>query len=635
MLGLLWLVPALPLASFLALALLGARLPRRAIAALGVGSVGASAFVALLVAAAFLAGLPGRAAHTQALWTWLDVAGFRPAIGLYLDALSLLMVLVVTGVGFLIHLYSTAYMAGEAGYSRFFAAMNLFVASMLILVLADNLLLLYLGWEGVGLCSYLLIGFWYEDPSNVRAANKAFIVTRVGDTAMAIGLFLLFASLGTLDIQELMRRAQQSWPVGAPVALAAAALLLGGAVGKSGQLPLQTWLPDAMAGPTPVSALIHAATMVTAGVYLIARTNVLFTLAPAVQAAVAVVGALTLLLAGFSALAQTDIKRALAYSTISQIGYMFLALGVGAWSAAMFHFMTHAFFKALLFLAAGVVILRLHHEQNMFRMGGLRRAMPLAFWTFLAGAASLAALPLVTAGFYSKDAILWAAWASELGGPLLWGAGVAGALLTGLYTFRMVFLTFFGPQSEQVRHAAPFAPAGWAMGLPLVVLAALSLAGGLVELPTTMGAFHPLSDLLHTALPEAHLEHGAPGLELALQFVAALAALVGVAAAYLLYQRRPALAAALARSPAGDALRRLWLAGWGFDWLYERIFVRPFVWLARANQGDAIDLLYAGIARLSTAVHGALSGTQTGQTRQYAMGIVVGAVLAIAIVVLL
>jgi NADH-quinone oxidoreductase subunit L len=635
MLGLLWLIPGLPLASFLVLALLGARLPRTAIAALGAGSVGLAALVALLVAAEFLGGLPARPAYTQVLWTWLDVAGFRPAIGLHLDALSLLMVLVVTGVGFLIHLYSTAYMADEAGYSRFFAEMNLFVASMLILVLADNLLLLYLGWEGVGLCSYLLIGFWYQDPSNVRAANKAFIVTRVGDTAMAIGLFLLFANLGTLDIQELMGRAGQSWPVGSPLAVAAAALLLGGAVGKSGQLPLQTWLPDAMAGPTPVSALIHAATMVTAGVYLIARTNVLFALAPAVQAAVAAIGALTLLLAGFSALAQTDIKRALAYSTISQIGYMFLALGVGAWSAAMFHFMTHAFFKALLFLAAGVVILRLHHEQDMFKMGGLRRAMPLTFWTFLAGAASLAALPLVTAGFYSKDAILWAAWASESGGPLLWAAGLAGALLTGLYTFRMVFLTFFGPPSEHVRHAMPLAPAGLAMGLPLVVLAALALVGGFVELPETLGAFHPFGDLLHTALPETHLAHGAPGLELTLQLVAALATLAGVGAAYLLYLRRPGSAAALAQSPTGAALRRLWLNGWGFDWLYDRVFVRPFLWLARANQGDAIDLLYAAIARLSTAVHGALSGTQTGQTRQYAMGIVVGAVLAIAIVVLL
>ena len=295
--------------------------------------------------------------------------------------------------------------------------MNLFVGSMLVLVLADNLLLLYLGWEGVGLCSYLLIGFWYKDASNGLAARKAFIVTRVGDTAMLIGLFILFHTLGTLQIQDLMHRASAHWAVGSPYAIAAAALLLGGAVGKSAQLPLQTWLPDAMAGPTPTSALIHAATMVTAGVYLIARTHVLYTLAPQVQFAVAVVGAATLLLAGFSALTQPDIKRVLAYSTISQIGYMFLALGVGAWAAALFHLMVHAFFKALLFLAAGIVIDALHHEHNIFRMGGLRKELPIAFWTFLIGGCSLAGLPLVTAGFVSKDLILWSAWTSPARRP--------------------------------------------------------------------------------------------------------------------------------------------------------------------------------------------------------------------------
>jgi NADH-quinone oxidoreductase subunit L len=631
MLDLLWLIPALPLAGFLILALLGGRLPRAVVAAVGAGSVGLAALVALLVAGAFVGGLEARPAYGQTLWVWLDVAGFRPTIGLYLDPLALVMVLVITGVGFLIHLYSTAYMADDAGYSRFFAAMNLFVAAMLILVLADNLLLLYLGWEGVGLCSYLLIGFWYTEPANVRAANKAFIVTRVGDTAMAIGLFLLFASLGTLQIQELLGRAEQTWPAGAPLAVAAAALLLGGAVGKSGQLPLQVWLPDAMAGPTPVSALIHAATMVTAGVYLIARTHTLFELAPAVMAAVAAIGAATLLLAGFSALVQTDIKRVLAYSTISQIGYMFLALGVGAWSAAMFHFMTHAFFKALLFLAAGVIIVRLHHEQDMRRMGGLRTAMPFTFWCFLAGAASLAALPLVTAGFYSKDLILWSAWASEAGGPWLWLAGLIGALLTGLYTFRMVFLTFFGPPSQHVLHSIPLAPAGLAMGAPLAVLAALALAGGFVETPATLGGVHLFSEFMGAALP-GEAPHGEPALELGLQLAATLAALAGIGVAYLLYRRGPeALAAAL----GGPGLRRLWQAGWGFDWLYERLFVRPFVWLARANQADAIDQLYTGVARLSLAIHRALSGTQTGQTGQYAMGIVVGAVLVIAMVVLL
>jgi NADH-quinone oxidoreductase subunit L len=313
------------------------------------------------------------------------------------------MMLVVAFVSFLIHLYSAEFMSTDEGYSRYFAYMNLFVASMLMLVLADNLLFLYLGWEGVGLCSYLLIGFWYRDPANGLAARKAFVVTRVGDTAMAIGLFVLFTNLGTLEIQPLMQQAVAHWPVGSALPIAAASPLLGGALGKSAQLPLQTWLPDAMAGPTPVSALIHAATMVTAGVYLIARTHVLYDLAPPVHTAVAVIGGLTLLLAGFSALNQTDLKRILAYSTISQIGYMFLALGVGAWSAAIFHFMTHAFFKALLFLSAGVVVQRLGEEHDIFKMGGLRERLPLAFWTFLIGSISLAALPLIDAGFYSKD----------------------------------------------------------------------------------------------------------------------------------------------------------------------------------------------------------------------------------------
>ena len=424
MLDYLWLIPALPFAGFIILAVIGARIPRPVAAAIGAGSVGISALVALGIATLPSCTAPPQGhVYTQLLWGWISVGGFKPDIALTIDALSLIMVLVITGVGFMIHLYSTESMAGEKeGYSRFFAYMNLFVGSMLTLVLADNLLLLYLGWEGVGLCSYLLIGFWYKDPANGRAAMKAFIVTRVGDASMAIGLFILYHNLGTLQIHEVLVRAAQQWPAGSTLAIAAAALLLGGAVGKSAQLPLQTWLPDAMAGPTPVSALIHAATMVTAGVYLIARTHVLFTIAPQVQLAVAVIGAATLLLAGISALTQWDIKRALAYSTMSQIGYMFLALGVGAWSAAIFHFMVHAFFKALLFLSAGVVIDALHHERDMFKMGGLRLQLPLAFWCFLIGAASLSALPLITAGFYSKDLILWETWTSASGQPMALGS---------------------------------------------------------------------------------------------------------------------------------------------------------------------------------------------------------------------
>src|SRR6267154_2620814 len=407
MFQLLWLVAAIPFVSAVLLALFGSRLPRKFVAISGAGSIGFTAALTLLIGAEVITSPPAGNAYGQRLWIWMNSGGLQPEIALYLDSVALLMLLVVTFVGFLIHLYSAEYMRDDEGYARFFAYMNLFVASMITLVLANNLLLLYLGWEGVGLCSFLLIGFWYQDPVNVRAASKAFIVTRVGDTAFAVGLFLLFTRLGTLDIQELMHRASVRWTPGSGIAVTAAALLLGGAVGKSAQLPLQTWLPDAMAGPTPTSALIHAATMVTAGVYLIARTHVLFTLAPSVQFTVAIIGAATMLLAAFSALAQRDMKRVLAYSTISQIGYMFLALGVGAWQAAMFHFLTHAFFKALLFLCAGVIIEAVHDEHSIFRMGGLRKELPIAFWTFLAGGCALAGLPFITAGFFSKDLIIW------------------------------------------------------------------------------------------------------------------------------------------------------------------------------------------------------------------------------------
>ncbi|HEY7322236.1 MAG TPA: NADH-quinone oxidoreductase subunit L, partial [Candidatus Binatia bacterium] len=463
MLQLLWTIPALPFAGFLLLALIGSRLRRGTAAVIGVGSIGLSAILALILAGSFISSPPEGYVFSQTLWTWIDVGGFKPTIGFYFDALSLAMIVVVTFVGFLIHLYSAEFMEEDEGFSRFFAYMNLFVGSMLVLVLADNLLLLYLGWEGVGLCSYLLIGFWYQDPANGAAARKAFIVTRIGDTAMAIGLFLLFTELGTLSIQELMARATQQWPAGSTLAIAAAALLLGGAVGKSAQLPLQTWLPDAMAGPTPVSALIHAATMVTAGVYLIARTHALFELAPPVQQTVAIIGTATLLIAGFSALTQQDIKRVLAYSTISQIGYMFLALGVGAWSAAIFHLVTHAFFKALLFLGAGAIIMGLHHEHNMFKMGGLWKQLPVTFWTFLIASASLAALPWVTAGFYSKDLILIEAWTSPKGSSWLWAGALLGAFLTSLYTFRMVFITFFGEAQQEVTKKP-----GLRVGIPLV-----------------------------------------------------------------------------------------------------------------------------------------------------------------------
>ena len=631
MLELLWLIPVLPFAGFIVLTVIGARISRRGVAMIGVGTIGLSTAVAIQLAIGFIHSPRPGYAYSQILWTWMRVGNFAPGITFYLDALSLVMTLVVTFVSFLIHLYSVEFMGDEEeGYSRFFAYMNLFVGSMLTLLLADNLLLLYLGWEGVGLCSYLLIGFWYKDPANGSAARKAFIVTRIGDAAMAVGLFLLFANLGTLQIQELMQRAAQQWHVGSGLAVAAAALLLGGALGKSAQLPLQTWLPDAMAGPTPVSALIHAATMVTAGVYLIARTHVLFALAPVVQSWVAVIGAATLLIAGFSALTQCDIKRVLAYSTISQIGYMFLALGVGAWSAAIFHFMTHAFFKALPFLGAGVVIQSLDHEHDMFKMGGLRSQLPVAFWTFLIGSASLAALPLVTAGFYSKDLIIWEAWSSSLGSPWLCGAGVVGALLTSLYTFRMVFVTFFGRAKSQVSRSA-----GANMRIALIVLAVLSIGGGFIELPDTLGNHPIFTNFLSGVLPPAIAAHPDVNTEIISQIITALVSLAGIYLAYLFYLRLPGTSEAVTRTALGTALHRFWFSGWGFDWLYDRSVVRPYLWIARADKNDFVDLIYVGVASLNKSLHRVISRTQTGRVRWYATGIVIGAVVTIAIAVCL
>jgi NADH-quinone oxidoreductase subunit L len=613
MLHLLWLVPAFPFAGALVLALAGSRFPRRAAAAVGAGCIGASAVVAGLVAVAFLTAPPAGGSYTQVLWTWIDVDGFRPQIGLHLDALSLVMILVVTFVAFWIHLYSAGFMEGDDGYSRFFAYMNLFVGSMLTLVLADNLLLLYLGWEGVGLCSYLLIGFWYREPANGRAARKAFIVTRVGDTAMALGLFLLFTHLGTLQIQDLMRRATSQWAPGSALPVAAAFLLLGGAVGKSAQLPLQVWLPDAMAGPTPTSALIHAATMVTAGVYLIARTHALFALAPAAQTAVAVIGALTLLLAGTSALTQYDLKRILAYSTISQIGYMFLALGVGAWPAAIFHFVTHAFFKALLFLGAGVIIQSLHEEHSIFRMGGLRKELPLTFWTFLIAGCSLAGLPYITAGFFSKDLIIWSAWSAPNGHRVLWVAAIAGAFLTSLYTFRLIFNVFFGPAHTPVSRRP-----GAVMQAPLAVLAFFSIAAGYIG--------GPLLRYLGTVLPPL-VEPHVRGMSARLSELIASALLVlGVYVAYS-YHHAPVPAGAF-----GRAVHAFWFSGWGFDWLYDKLFVQPVLWIARVNQSDFVDAIYRGVAGLSKAISRALSRTETGRVRTYAAGIAVGAVILILVV---
>jgi NADH-quinone oxidoreductase subunit L len=631
MLGLLWLIPALPAAGFVLLTLLNRRLSRTAVAWIGAGSVGLSALVALIVCGSFIVSPPAGDSYHQVLWTWLDVSGFAPTIGFYLDSISVLWVLVITVVGFLIHLYSTEHMEQDEGFTRFFMYLNLFVASMLVLVLADNLLLLYLGWEGVGLCSYLLIAFWQKDPQNVYSGRKAFIVTRVGDTALIAGLFLLFTHLHTLQIQPLLAAAQHSFVPGSAVAVAAALLILGGAVGKSAQVPLQTWLPDAMAGPSPVSALIHAATMVTAGVYLIARTNVLFTLAPDARLVVAIVGTVTLLLAGFSALVQHDLKRALAYSTISQIGYMFLALGVSGWEAGVFHFMTHAFFKALLFLGAGVIIEALADEHDIFKMGGLRRELPAVFWTFTIGAAALAALPFVTDGFYSKDLIISTSLGSVDGSLWFYVGSLIGAFMTALYSFRLVWLVFFGERRTEVGRRPR-----WRQLVPLYALATLSIVGGFIWMPAWLGGFHPLENFLNEALPQTPLTGSyaqfAESTGAALLTIAIVVA--GIGLSYLLWMPWRERTHAFADSPAVRPVAAYLFSGWGFDWVYERVFVRPVKWFARVASSDLVDYVVDGIAWLNVAAWHALSSGQTGRLRAYVAVAGFGVVLVLAVVVL-
>ncbi len=618
----LWLIVALPFSGALFLALPGKRLSRLFASVIGVGSVSLSAVLTIILGIRFIAGNSAGEPFTQSLWQWFNVGGLSPEIAFHLDTVSLTFIFVITFVGALIHLYSAGFMWKEEGFSRFFTYMNLFIGFMLVLVLANNLLLLYLGWEGVGLCSYLLIGFWYKDPDNGYAARKAFIVTRVGDASLAVGFFILYLTFNTLSIPDILNTAPETWASGTGLAVVVAFLLLGGAVGKSAQLPLQTWLPDAMAGPSPVSALIHAATMVTAGVYLIARTHILFELAPLAQMFVAIVGAVTLLVAGFSALNQHDIKRVLAYSTISQIGYMFLALGVGAWSAAVFHFMVHAFFKALLFLGAGAVIWSVHHEHNMFKMGGLYKKLPVVFWTFLIASASLAALPLITAGYFSKDKIIWLAYSSDKGSVLLWLAAITGAFITALYTFRMVFVTFFGKAK-----AEPSGRPGIWMLLPMIVLAVFSFGSGYIEFPENMAHISLFSDFIEKTLPAASSGHSEGTTELIFQLIAALAALSGLFIAYKKYYNKPFPA----EVPRRNALQQFFYTGWGFDFIYDKLIVTPVVFLSRIDKNDFIDLFYKGLAALARAFNIILRASQNGKVRWYAAVIAIGAVLILTI----
>jgi NADH-quinone oxidoreductase subunit L len=611
-----------PLIGFLILAFMRDRLTEQSAAFVGVGSLLLSALCTLVASFTFLTTYPAGTVIEIPLWTWFQVGDFAPSFGLSFDGLALTMMGVITGVGFLIHLFAAWYMKGDPGFARFFSYMNLFVASMILLVLGDNLLLLYLGWEGVGICSYLLIGFYFEDRANGRAAMKAFTVTRVGDVFLAFGLFLLFREFGTLNIQEIITRAPEMFDVNNPIMILTTMMLVGGAMGKSAQLPLHTWLADAMAGPTPVSALIHAATMVTAGVYLIARMHPLFMLTPGILLYwVGGVGALTLVVAGLCALAQTDIKRILAYSTMSQIGYMFLALGVGAWQGAIFHLMAHAFFKALLFLSSGAVILSVHHEQNIFKMGGLRKKIPLVFWCYIVGGGALAAIPWVTVGFYSKEAILWETYAT--GHQVLFYMGVFGAFLTALYTFRMIWIVFFGEEKTKAHKLS-----GVSYWLPLSVLLILSTAVGAFITPPLQGVLPESVGYLLEMTNQAHGKHTA-------ELIAMGAMLAGLILAVLLYVvNKGRMLARFKQSRIGGALYYWCYHGMGFDALYDIIFVKPFLLIGRLFKADPVDKTWLVLPKLASVGNKMLSATQTGSLRGYAASFGLGMAVLLVLVMM-
>ena len=626
----LWLIPVFPLVGFL-IAVCAVNAPNlvKITSPLAV----LAAFAVALSSVATLVGAPEGARLVQNVYTWIAAGPFHADIAFRIDALSAVMVLVVTGVGFLIHVYSVGYMGHDESCSRFFAYLNLFMFAMLLLVLGDNLLVLFVGWEGVGLCSYLLIGFWYAEDANAAAGKKAFIVNRVGDMGFVLGLFLLVWSLApaaggalNLDFTHIQEHAASLAPGTATVI---ALLLLVGATGKSAQIPLYVWLPDAMAGPTPVSALIHAATMVTAGIYMIARLNVIFSMSPPAMQVVATLGALTALFAATIALVQTDIKKVLAYSTVSQLGFMVLALGVGAYATAVFHVMTHAFFKALLFLGAGSVIHGMSGEQDVQKMGGLRTKMPVTFWTFLIGTLAIAGAPGL-AGFFSKDEILHHTWAS--GHPWLWLTATITATLTAFYMFRLLFLTFFGElrADHEVAHHVHESPA--VMTVPLVILAILSIVGGWVGLPEHWAWGNRFGHFLAPVTGHPHLAEGGMLGEETLMLIATTLAIAGATLAYVFYVRLPGLPMVLSWRLKGAY--DLLLGKYWIDELYDAVIVAPYVRLStflwKVADQELIDGFVNGVAGAVGANGNLWRHAQTGNVQHYALAFLGGVVAVLA-----
>ncbi len=669
--GNVWLIPILPLIGFVLNGLLAlkngpktipfgggeehARYPgsKALVSWIGCGTV----FLSFLISAyilSYLLSLPvEERAFTDFLLPWVDIGGFKADFAFHIDPLSTVMILVVSGVGFLIHFYSIGYMGHDICYAKYFSFLNLFTAMMLTLVLGDNLLLMFVGWEGVGLCSYLLIGFWYKDDEKASAGKKAFIVNRIGDFGFILGIFLAYVSFGTINIAELSHNVPLLGHSVQGTVTIITLLLFVGAIGKSAQIPLYVWLPDAMAGPTPVSALIHAATMVTAGVFMIGRLSPLYQMAPISLTVVACVGCLTAIFSATIGLAQNDIKKILAYSTVSQLGYMFLAMGVGAYTAGIFHLMTHAFFKACLFLCSGSVIHALSGEQDIQNMGGLRKKIPWTYWTFVISSLAIAGFPGMS-GFFSKDEILWKAYSqpNEVIHWLpyvLWAVGAFAALLTAFYMFRLIFVTFHGVSRmdkhvEEHVHESP-----WTMVLPLVLLAALSIGGGWIGVPEVLHGSNHFHHFLSPAFGEiathgAHLggnPHGAHSvaLELGLMSVSIVIALFGILIAAVFYVFRKDLPQIFVSKI--KAAYRVVFNKYYVDELYDLLVVRPFVWISREFMWKVFDVkgidgTVNGTASTASGTSGVLKTVQNGIINRYALVFVVGviAILAYLIVML-
>jgi len=684
----LWVIPILPLMGSAINGIFGKRFPRNVVAAVALSFPGAAFAYAVWVVSQFARLSPAQIPHIERLFPWIEAGGFRADYGFYLDQLSLTMLLIVTGVGFLIHIYSVGYMAEEGGYYRFFSYLNLFMFFMLTLILAHSYLLMFVGWEGVGLASYLLIGFFFLKQSAAQAGKKAFITNRIGDYGFLLGMFLLIKHFGTLDYDKVFK-AVSGLPVetGIGVLTATALLLMVGATGKSAQLPLYVWLPDAMEGPTPVSALIHAATMVTAGIYMIARSNVLFLHAPVAMRVVAIIGALTAIFAASIGLVQSDIKRVLAYSTVSQLGYMFMACGVAAFSAGIFHLMTHAFFKALLFLAAGSVIHALGGEQDMRHMGGLRRLIPWTFWVMTIATFAIAGFPPLS-GFFSKDEILWKAFSDKTHGSwIFWLIGWITAGMTSFYMFRLWFMTFFGERRAAVHnqheeptgavhppssaHSAQGHQSGvdhahgnhdhsdhvhespWIMLAPLLVLAVGSVVMGWVGIPEALGGHNKfdqfLAPVFHTSSEPARSAENFPSepqksespeenksLEVELAAASVAIALAGLGLAYLLYVRRPALPDRMATSMRG-AYRTLLNKYWVDEGYYATV-VNPIVdgsrsVLWRGVDIGIIDALVNGAVTVSKELSGVTRRMQSGSIRSYAGWVALGAACVVGFMI--